>query len=125
VLDTVARYRIAMAQFAGMKNLHGWYARPEIESVLEQLAPLVHTVHLGNRHLGDPAASSALHSSSRTSRNRRRPAGLQRAPQRPQRPPIAALPRRDPGPMRLHRCRRWTALGGSAVAVADGPTAVA
>ena len=39
VLDTVARYRTAMAEFAGMKNLDVWYARLEIESVLEELAP--------------------------------------------------------------------------------------
>ena len=52
---------------------------------------------------------------------RRRPAGLQRGLQLPQRP----LPARDPGRIRLHRRRRWTALGGSAVRVADGPTGVA
>jgi Uncharacterized protein conserved in bacteria (DUF2252). len=34
VLDTVARYRTAMAEFAGMKNLDVWYSRLEIESVL-------------------------------------------------------------------------------------------
>ena len=39
VLDTVARYRTAMAEFAGMKNLEVWYSRLEIESVLEELAP--------------------------------------------------------------------------------------
>ena len=39
VLDTVARYRTAMAEFAGMRNLDVWYARLEIESVLEQFAP--------------------------------------------------------------------------------------
>ena len=39
VLDTVARYRTAMAEFAGMKNLDVWYSRLEIESVLEELAP--------------------------------------------------------------------------------------
>ena len=32
VLDTVARYRTAMAEFAGMKNLDVWYSRLEIES---------------------------------------------------------------------------------------------
>ena len=39
VLDTVARYRTAMAEFAGMKNLDIWYSHLEIESVLEELAP--------------------------------------------------------------------------------------
>ena len=39
VLDTVARYRTAMAEFAGMKNLDVWYSRLEIESVLEGFAP--------------------------------------------------------------------------------------
>ena len=39
VLDTVARYRTAMAEFAGMKNLDVWYSRLEIESVLEEFAP--------------------------------------------------------------------------------------
>ena len=39
VLDTVARYRTAMAEFAGMKNLEIWYARLEIESVVQDLAP--------------------------------------------------------------------------------------
>jgi uncharacterized protein (DUF2252 family) len=36
VLDTVAQYRSAMAQFAGMKNLDVWYSRLEIESVLRE-----------------------------------------------------------------------------------------
>ena len=53
---------------AGTMNLDVWYPRLEIESVLEEFAPLVH---------------------------------------------------------KLHRRRRWTALGGSAVPVADGPTGVA
>ncbi|MGA8718541.1 MAG: DUF2252 family protein, partial [Solirubrobacteraceae bacterium] len=39
VLDTVARYRTAMAEFAGMNNLDVWYSRLEIESVLQDLAP--------------------------------------------------------------------------------------
>jgi uncharacterized protein (DUF2252 family) len=39
VLGTVARYRTAMAEFAGMKNLDVWYSRLEIESVLEEFAP--------------------------------------------------------------------------------------
>ena len=39
VLDTVARYRTAMAEFAGMKTLDVWYARLEIETVLAQFAP--------------------------------------------------------------------------------------
>src|SRR5262245_54060077 len=38
VLDTVAGYRTAMAEFASMKNLDVWYARKEIESVIEELA---------------------------------------------------------------------------------------
>ena len=53
MLDTVARDRTAMAEVAGMKNLDVWYSRLEIESVLEELAPLVHNIHLGNRHPGD------------------------------------------------------------------------
>src|SRR5215471_21523939 len=39
VLDTVARYRSAMAEFAGMKSLDVWYSRLEIESVIQELAP--------------------------------------------------------------------------------------
>ena len=39
VLGTIARYRTAMAEFAGMKNLDVWYARLEIESALQELAP--------------------------------------------------------------------------------------
>jgi uncharacterized protein (DUF2252 family) len=38
VLDCVGTYREAMAQFAGMRNLEVWYARVEVESVLEQFA---------------------------------------------------------------------------------------
>lgn len=39
VLDTVARYRTAMAEFAAQGNLAVWYARIEIESVVQELAP--------------------------------------------------------------------------------------
>src|SRR5690242_13817362 len=39
VLDTVGRYRTAMAEFAAMKNLDVWYARLEIESLLQDYAP--------------------------------------------------------------------------------------
>ena len=39
VLDTVSRYRTAMAEFAGMKNLEVWYSRLDIESVIHELAP--------------------------------------------------------------------------------------
>jgi uncharacterized protein (DUF2252 family) len=39
VLDTVGRYRTAMAEFAGMTNLEVWYSRLEIESVIRELAP--------------------------------------------------------------------------------------
>jgi len=35
VLDTVGRYRTAMAEFAGMKNLDVWYSHLDIESVLK------------------------------------------------------------------------------------------
>jgi uncharacterized protein (DUF2252 family) len=38
VLDTVGRYRTAMADFAGMKNLDVWYAHLDIESVLKDYA---------------------------------------------------------------------------------------
>ena len=38
VLDTVGRYRTAMAQFAGMKNLEVWYARLDIQSVVKDFA---------------------------------------------------------------------------------------
>ncbi|HZE17698.1 MAG TPA: DUF2252 family protein, partial [Mycobacterium sp.] len=41
VLGTVGRYRTAMTQFAGMKNLDVWYARLDIESVIEELSPQV------------------------------------------------------------------------------------
>ena len=36
VLETVARYRTAMAEFAGMKNLDVWYSHLDIESVLQE-----------------------------------------------------------------------------------------
>ena len=36
VLETVGRYRTAMAEFAGMKNLEVWYAKLEIESLLRE-----------------------------------------------------------------------------------------
>ena len=39
MLDTVSRYRTAMAEFAGMKNLEVWYSRLDIESVIHELAP--------------------------------------------------------------------------------------
>jgi uncharacterized protein (DUF2252 family) len=39
VLDTVGRYRTAMAEFAGMRDLDVWYSRLEIESLIEELAP--------------------------------------------------------------------------------------
>jgi uncharacterized protein (DUF2252 family) len=39
VLDTVARYRTAMREFAVMNNLDVWYARLEIESLVRELAP--------------------------------------------------------------------------------------
>ena len=38
VLDTVGRYRTAMAEFAGMKSLDVWYSRLDIESVVQQFA---------------------------------------------------------------------------------------
>ena len=38
VLDTVSRYRTAMREFAAMTNLEVWYARMEIDSVLQQFA---------------------------------------------------------------------------------------
>ena len=36
VLDTVGRYRTAMAEFAGMKNLEVWYSHLDIESALQE-----------------------------------------------------------------------------------------
>jgi uncharacterized protein (DUF2252 family) len=36
VLDTVARYRTAIAEFAGMKQLEVWYARLNVENVLQE-----------------------------------------------------------------------------------------
>jgi len=36
VLDTVGRYRTAMAQFAGMKQLEVWYARLDVDSALQE-----------------------------------------------------------------------------------------
>ena len=39
VLGTVARYREAIRDFASMKNLEVWYARMEIDSVLQEFAP--------------------------------------------------------------------------------------
>jgi uncharacterized protein (DUF2252 family) len=39
VLDTVARYRTALAEFAAMSDLDVWYSRLEIESFIQELAP--------------------------------------------------------------------------------------
>jgi uncharacterized protein (DUF2252 family) len=39
VLDTVARYRTAMSEFAGMKNLQVWYSHLDIEGMIKELAP--------------------------------------------------------------------------------------
>jgi uncharacterized protein (DUF2252 family) len=39
VLDTVGRYRTAMAEFAGMKNLDVWYSHLDIEGMIKELAP--------------------------------------------------------------------------------------
>ena len=36
VLDTVGRYRTAMAEFAGMKNLEVWYSHLDIESAIQE-----------------------------------------------------------------------------------------
>jgi uncharacterized protein (DUF2252 family) len=36
VLDTVGRYRIAMAEFAGMKNLEVWYSHLDVENALQE-----------------------------------------------------------------------------------------
>ena len=36
VLDTVGRYRTAMAEFAGMKHLEVWYSHLDIESVVQE-----------------------------------------------------------------------------------------
>ena len=36
VLDTVGRYRTAMADFAGMKNLEVWYSHLDIESAIQE-----------------------------------------------------------------------------------------
>jgi uncharacterized protein (DUF2252 family) len=36
VLDTVGRYRTAMAEFAGMTNLEVWYSHLDIQSVLQE-----------------------------------------------------------------------------------------
>jgi uncharacterized protein (DUF2252 family) len=38
VLDTVAKYREAMREFAGMENLAVWYARLDIEDVLQEFS---------------------------------------------------------------------------------------
>ena len=38
VLDTVGRYRTAMAEFAGMNNLEVWYSHLDIEDVLQDYA---------------------------------------------------------------------------------------
>jgi uncharacterized protein (DUF2252 family) len=39
VLDTVAAYRTAMAEFAGMRNLDVWYSRLDVDSALREFAP--------------------------------------------------------------------------------------
>jgi uncharacterized protein (DUF2252 family) len=38
VLDTVGRYRTAMAEFAGMKNLEVWYSHLDFEDKLQEVA---------------------------------------------------------------------------------------
>jgi hypothetical protein len=57
--------------------------------------------------------------------HRRRPAGPQRALHRRQRPLMKALPRRDPGRMRLRRRIRWGTLVGGTFRAAVEPIAVA
>ena len=39
MLNTVGRYRTAMAEFAGMKNLDVWYSHLDIEGMIKELAP--------------------------------------------------------------------------------------
>jgi uncharacterized protein (DUF2252 family) len=39
VLDTVAQYRTAMAEFAAMKNLDVWYASVDVDATLAQFGP--------------------------------------------------------------------------------------
>jgi uncharacterized protein (DUF2252 family) len=39
VYDTIAQYRTALREFAGMTNLAVWYAHLEIESLLQELGP--------------------------------------------------------------------------------------
>ncbi len=41
VLDTVARYRTAMTEFAGMKNLDVWYAHLDMEATIKELGAQV------------------------------------------------------------------------------------
>jgi uncharacterized protein (DUF2252 family) len=41
VLDTVARYRTAIAEFAGMTNLAVWYARLDMEATIKELGAQV------------------------------------------------------------------------------------
>ncbi len=36
VLDTVGRYRTAMAEFAGMKNLEVWYSHLDVDSAIQE-----------------------------------------------------------------------------------------
>jgi hypothetical protein len=36
VLDSVGRYRTAMAEFTGMKALEVWYSHLDIENVLQE-----------------------------------------------------------------------------------------
>jgi uncharacterized protein (DUF2252 family) len=39
VLETVGRYRTAMADFAGMKNLEVWYSHLDIQTVVQEYGP--------------------------------------------------------------------------------------
>ncbi len=39
VLDTVGRYRAAMAEFAGMNNLDVWYSHLDVDKALEEFGP--------------------------------------------------------------------------------------
>jgi uncharacterized protein (DUF2252 family) len=47
VLQTVTEYRTAMRRFAGMNNLDVWYARLEIESLLQALAAQLKAKQVG------------------------------------------------------------------------------
>jgi uncharacterized protein (DUF2252 family) len=60
VLDTVARYRTAMTEFAAMKDLDVWYSRLEIESLIQELAPQFKQVQRAEKALAKARTKDSM-----------------------------------------------------------------